>query len=171
MVSVLSWISRGTAAALVLLATGCASTPLRLAETVGPAPEATVRAASGRLQVYTDTYNPAQTEYGPSVEQPYTVLDSRENELRRVASPYSTPELVTLEVGDYIVRGPGFGLASVDVPVHIDANRTTEVHLESSAPWVTGGAFVRSPDGAFVGWRAAVSSNDHRAPRAVAPAP
>jgi hypothetical protein len=69
------------------------------------------------------------------------------------------PKSVELPVGIYRVEAHANGYGLVTVPVVIQANQTTTVHLEGSASWPNNRALlgsnpVRLPDGEIAGWRA-----------------
>jgi hypothetical protein len=70
-----------------------------------------------------------------------------------------SPKRLQLSVGAYrvVARANGYGM--VTVPVVIQADAITTVHLEGSSTWLDRGALrasnpVRLPNGDIVGWRA-----------------
>jgi len=74
---------------------------------------------------------------------------------------------VKLPAGTYrvVARANGYGM--VTVPVVIEKNEVTTVHLEGGGSWPNESAFtqantVRLPDGQIVGWRADVSANANK---------
>ncbi len=145
---------RKLGALFIVLGAGCASTPVRIADTVGPAPD--LPATEGQLVVHTEVFRRGTPDLAPDTQDPYDILDARGVPLRTVASPDDEAPIITLRAGDYIVRGRGLGRASVEVPVRIVAGKTTEVHLDREGDprdaHASGAVF--GPDGSFVGPRA-----------------
>ena len=69
------------------------------------------------------------------------------------------PQKVELPVGAYCVIARANGYGVVTVPVIIQADQVTTVHLEGSPAWQNGSQLsqsnpVRLPDGEIAGWRA-----------------
>ena len=69
------------------------------------------------------------------------------------------PKSLELPVGSYQVVAHANGYGLVTVPVVIQANQVTTVHLEGGASWpnhavLLGSNPVRLPDGEIAGWRA-----------------
>ena len=69
------------------------------------------------------------------------------------------PKSLELPVGSYRVVAHANGYGLVTVPVLIQANQVTTVHLEGGASWPNNAALlgsnpVRLPDGEIAGWRA-----------------
>jgi hypothetical protein len=74
------------------------------------------------------------------------------------------PKRVQLPVGAYCVIARANGYGVVTVPVIIQANQVTPVHLEGSPAWQNGSQLsqsnpVRLPDGEIAGWRASPDSS------------
>jgi len=64
-----------------------------------------------------------------------------------------------LQPGKYEVVARANGYGEVTVPVVVEAQRTTVLHLEGGAPWHPRPAFdpdnsVSLPDGRVIGWKA-----------------
>ncbi len=129
---------------------------------VGPSSKSAVSADQGWLVVYTDTDgipDPAvQVQFSGPARLPYTILDSAGQVVQTVVARDETPEAVALSTGNYLVRGSSLQGGTIEVKVRIVGGRTTNVVLDgswapekSTAEWPA----VLSPDGSFVGWRAA----------------
>ena len=162
---------RVASVALAAVAMGCASTPLKIAGPIGPAPTVASQVADGELLVYTDPYYPMEIGYEPAMRLPYVVLDLQGSTIRKVQSTDSSPEAVALPAGDYVVRAPGLGRTAIDVTVRVVPGRTTEVHLDGTPPAVdvSKEAAVYGPNGKFVGWRAPQTSTAHNGLREANP--
>jgi hypothetical protein len=162
---------------------GCASTPTRLSEPLGPRPGAPLNANnSGALQVYTaqeriledmkleeffvgeafrkQLFEPAHTDYdlltqdGRVLQRVKNARDSQDPE----------PALLPLPPGRYQVKAlcqeTSDSRVTVFASVVIETGKTTRVHLEPH--WMPHGPFaepavVRLPKGGLVGWRAVSS--------------
>ena len=156
-------VSFGTG--LVLLLAGCASTPVVLAP-VGPSPIDVGGAGSnGQLLVYsawegrTEGNNPVWYQHAD-----YRLYDEHGRRLRYVDNTVGnyerTPRVVILPVGHYIVKAQANDYLQVQVPVVIEAGRTTRVHLDGDwkPPLATPATeLVSVPAGYPVGWRAPAS--------------
>ncbi len=139
------------AAALFVAEAGCAS-GLRVAETVGPVPEAAPPV--GHLLVFTElhTLDPYVRD---AYRLPYALYDGRGHRLRTVTSANDHPQPVVLSAGDYVVHATGHR-GRADVHIRVAPGRTTEVFLDGTRPpgGVPDDALVRASNGAFIGWRA-----------------
>lgn len=150
---------------LVLLLTGCTSTPVVLAP-VGPSPAAIDQAGSnGQLVVFsaweghTEGNNPVWYQHAD-----YRLYDEHGRRLRYVDNTVGnyerTPRAITLPAGKYLVKAEADDYLQVEVPVVIKAGRTTRVHLDGDwkPPRATPGTeLVSVPAGYPVGWRAPAS--------------
>ncbi len=153
-------------ASLLLLA-GCASNSRLLLDKVGPTPDAwPLPGHMGSLLVFsartaspesgTSRYRDRYSDYKVlSADGNALVQEVRNDEGKLLGGPTR----VSLPPGSYrvLARANGYGL--VIVPVLIEANRTTVVHLEGSFWWPrNSGIFestpVRLPSGEIVGWPA-----------------
>ena len=70
------------------------------------------------------------------------------------------PAPVELPAGKYRVVANANGYGQVTIPVIIEAQQTTVLHLEGGGSWLNEAEFnqtnaVRLPDGQIVGWRTA----------------
>jgi hypothetical protein len=141
---------------LILFGAGCATTTLKVPDTVGPAPQSPP--TEGELVVFTDIFYRDMPDLANDTRKPYDLLDARGGKIQTVSSSDTEPPIITLKAGNYIVRGPGLGKL-IEIPVRIVAGRTTEVHLDRAAPPVQERSrlAVYGPDGSFVGWRATPS--------------
>jgi hypothetical protein len=152
--------------ALPLLAvTACAEQVTRIPEPIGPAPASASFFDEGRLVVHTAARTDARSAdevYGanhPSTREFYTVVDRDGHAIRSVYNqdPGSSPDAVTLQAGQYLVRTKDRDGKRIEAWVQIVPGRTTEVFLDRS--WTLQQPFahdslVRAPDGTVVGWRA-----------------
>lgn len=151
-----------------VLLSGCVSGRSGLAlDTVGPIPTQTRAAnpADGTLLVYSaydvnadfnsrDPYRPEYSDY-----KIYTTFGDL---LRRVhndsGSILQDPASVKLPAGKYQVVARANGYGYVTVPIVIEAQQSTILHLERGGGWPDKSVFnqtnaVRLPDGRIVGWR------------------
>src|ERR1051325_4606775 len=150
------------------LFSGCASEERDVAlDPVGPLPVPAARGiANGSLVVFsaydvhghfssTDTRRRRHTDY--------KILSEDGKHLQTVHNDSGTllegPIPVSLPPGAYriVARANGYGV--VTLPVVLEANRVTEVHLEGGGSWGNRTTLketepVRLPDGRVVGWRA-----------------
>jgi len=96
----------------------------------------------------------------------YRVYDERGKSVRYVGNSVgeydSSPRVISLPPGRYIVRARAKDYLSVEVPVVVEPGRTTSVHLDdrwTPAPEATTNELVFEPDGKPVGW--GEFSNNH----------
>lgn len=140
---------------------GCSSTPVAVAP-VGPNPAgANTHAAAGDLEVYSALLGHSQGN-NPTWEQhaDYIIYDQNGHRVRYVrnaAGYYSRqPVVVSLPPGKYIVKTEAKDFFRVDVPVVVEAGRTTRIHLDDQ--WRPGSTalaqIVTLPSGTPVGWNA-----------------
>jgi hypothetical protein len=157
-----------------ILLAGCASdnkTAVTL-DAVGPVPtqaptSEAIPATNGTLVVYSafrrsayfDTRDPYRPEYSD-----YRIFADDGKFLRGVhndsGTPFQDPASVLLAPGKYriYVRANGFGY--ITVPVLIEAQKNTVLHLEGGNEDASGlnpANAVRLPDGKIVGWKAPAS--------------
>ena len=154
---------------VIPLLASCAQ-PITLAP-VGPNPFAgrASHMGTGYLQVFSrmSLQNDDQNQGGgggdPSWYQhtDYNLYDAKEKLVKHVGNTvghYSTsPRLVSLRPGSYILRAEAKEWLSVEVPVVIEANRTTKVHLDENWHPPAGTPkteLVTAPGGYPVGWSA-----------------
>ena len=153
--------------AIPLLAS-CASHPVALAP-VGPGPSAggSTAGGSGRLEVFSglaeESDNQNQGSKDPVWYQhtDYTVYDARGKLVEHVDNTVGhyakAPRLVSLHTGNYRVKARASEGQLVEVPVVIERDRTTLVHLDEQwtlPPDTPKTEIVCAPDGYPVGWRA-----------------
>lgn len=153
--------SLGTA--LMVLFTGCASTPVKVAP-VGPNPTGSENSTSnGRLEVFTALTGRAEGN-DPTWFQhtDYVITDQQGKTLKHVenATGYysSAPRPISLRPGHYVVKAEARDYQSVEVPVVIYPGRTTKVHLDDAWQPASNGhkaEFVSLPTGNLVGWNVA----------------
>ena len=156
------------AASVILFMVSCASHPITLAP-VGPNPVAggSASASAGQLQVFSsldeESDNQNQGSKDPVWYQhtDYNVYDARGKLVKHVDNTIghyaTTPRLVTLAAGHYIVRAQANDELSVNIPVVIERGRTTKVHLDENwrlPPSTPKTEIVCDPSGYPVGWRA-----------------
>ncbi len=123
------------------------TTPLRVAEPVGPDPRMPAASEeSGTLVVFTDIResHPTHDDYSDYVRLPYVVFDAAGRELARVKDNgyrATDPQQLRLPPGSYLVRGPGLGARQglavepeAEAVVRIDRGRTTVLHFDE--PWM-----------------------------------
>ena len=149
--SVLAWLAFA----------GCASQPrIAIDQPVGPSrPHFNSQKGEGALVVYSapEITDPAQA-YFPT-HSPYAIyaLDGKllEKVDNRTGSFDQEPVAVQLPAGEYRVRARARNLGQVQLPVVIEENRTTVVHLDGRMRWDpalrVGEKPVRLPDGQIVG--------------------
>jgi len=150
-------------AGLLPLLAACASQPIRLAP-VGPSP-LSARAPlgdTGRLQVFSDPEPIAEGD-NPAVYLPsdYRVYDARGVCVRHVFNAVgyysSSPQLVALPPGSYTIKARAKDYLAVSVPVLIERDRITRIHLDENWTPSRGtpqSGLVSIPGGYPVGWRA-----------------
>ncbi|HTY87477.1 MAG TPA: hypothetical protein VMB80_08435 [Candidatus Acidoferrum sp.] len=151
-----------------LLLAGCAGPETGLVlDPVGPPPAivAHTDALTGSLVVYSaasanadfNSRDPYDQEYSD-----YRILSPEGKLLQRVHNDtgrsWDSPVVVCLSAGHYRVVARANGCGLVTVPVVIEPNQTTTVHLDGddlrpvkSAPGKTNSVCL--PDGRWVGWR------------------
>ncbi len=147
---------------LAPLLASCASAPLVLSP-VGPGPvdDGATTPGKGNLEVYTET-----EEYGDDMAVPfyrhtgYWIYQDGKR-LERVWNHQDVededPSVVSLPPGRYLVRAQAERYGPVEVPVVIEADRTTRVVLQPGwKPPVLAerSELVRIPGGYPVGWKA-----------------
>jgi hypothetical protein len=158
------WLPAWTA--LTLWLAGCASShPELVLRPVGPPPGGTASPGRpGQLQVFsaldtsanfnTTPYRQRYTDYEVySAEGKERVRDVR-NDTGKLLDGAAA---VSLPPGNYKVIARANGYGKVTVPVLIQADQTTIVHLEGSHWWPRSSAIfdsnpVRLPNGQIVGW-------------------
>ncbi len=150
---------------IIPLLASCASQPITLAP-VGPGPSAMGPLApstgTGRLIVFTET---EEYEYDQDVpffpHKDYQVYTLDGKRIKRVWNHRDhedeNPAVVTLPVGNYLVKADAVYYGTVTVPVVIKPNQTTKVVLQPG--WKPGKTvastdLVQMPGGYPVGWRA-----------------
>jgi len=157
-----------TAGGAGFLLAGCAQTGQTLVlEPVGPPPASFAQpsTANGTLVVYSafsvnfdfNARDPYHQEYSD-----YRIFSQDGKFLQRVHNDsgfdWSSPAVVSLPAGRYRVVAQANGCGVVTVPVQVEANQITTVHLEGDSSWPNKNPSlkanaVRLPDGRFVGWR------------------
>lgn len=162
----------------VLFVTGCASLPPVTLLPVGPKwPEVAASRPQGGLMVYSALETGgAGSDTDQSYHTAYTLHFENGQPQRRIANRETNsstePQMVMLDPGRYSVTARASGRRQVIVPVVIEANKTTTVHLDGSEPLgIRRGArsdFVSFADGAIVGWRAREIAETLSAPSAPA---
>lgn len=156
-----------TGAIIIPLLTGCSSAPIVLSS-VGPAPSGNASySGQGYLRVFTavDTCEMGENTYyyphtGYSI---YTTSGKLWKYIpNHIANVDETAAWVVIPAGKYLIKADanfdvwGAVAYPVTVPVVVQADRTTEVHLD--AVWkvpanVPANEFVYLPGGKPVGWR------------------
>jgi hypothetical protein len=159
--------------------TGCVSQPPVTLLPVGPKwPEVAADRPQGVLLVYSALETGgAASDTEQSYHSAYTLRFEDGQAQRRIANRESTfsgePQMVMLDPGRYSVAARASGHRHVIVPVVIEANKTTAVHLDGSEPLgsqrIARSDFVSFANGAIVGWRARETSETISAP--INPAP
>lgn len=140
--------------------TGCLTTaPLVLEQPVGPGP-ASLGSGSGQgdLVVYSALeVNMADADHPTHAS--YTILTADEQPLKKVdnrtGSFYEDPVVVALPAGKYRIKARATNAGWVDLPVVIEASRTTVVDLDGATlpqhPRRNDDQWVRLPDGQVIG--------------------
>jgi hypothetical protein len=158
-------------AGIVAAMSGCATAPMVLNDPVGPNPTmASSGESAGKLEVYSATEEEHNVGFQTAYFQrsPYVIYDSNGREIKRVNNNNKSeflplPQTEVLPPGTYRVNAleaSGFG-EPVQVPVVIEAGRTTEVHLNGH--WrppsdVPQHDLVLAPAGFPIGWHASAHS-------------
>jgi hypothetical protein len=154
-------------AGLASLLAGCSSTPVALAP-VGPNPVRSERIASqGQLQVFSrlveqsDDQNQGSDDPLWYQHTDYRIYNLHGKLVKRVDNTSGhydqAPRRVALPAGQYLVKAQAQDYLQVEVPVTIEAGRTTRVHLDNNwkLPASTSKReLVSTPNGIPVGWRA-----------------
>lgn len=128
---------------------------------VGPAPAFVqgARAPEGWLVVYSALDDDMSLSDDPIYPHSgYKIYSLDGTRLEYVNNNLAEPDTVSLPPGEYIVIASATSFNVVTLPVVIEDGKTTDVHLDGSAPAIEIGAptsdVVRLPDGMIVGWRA-----------------
>jgi hypothetical protein len=156
---------------LAVALVGCATHRNQLTlDTVGPSLQTLEgNSPNGTLVVYSaykrnadfNTADPNRQEYSD-----YNILNADGHFLRKIHNNSGTvfQDVVSVDLppGKYKVVARANSYGYVTVPVVIEAQHSTVLHLEGGSPWPNASLFdatnsVRLPDGQIVGWRA--SSN------------
>jgi hypothetical protein len=146
-----------------LLLAGCASTPpLVLSEPVGPTPRAVAaQERRGTLVVHSDWDPFATGDPNRRYREDYVLYWPGEAKIRRVRNHIGSldegPVRLELPTGTYRVKTRAARYGTVIVSVVIEADQTTAIHLDGTAPKHAASlaaAHVRLPDGQIVGWKA-----------------
>ncbi len=159
------WLLVG--AGLVSVLVGCASTPVTVAP-VGPNPLGGDNQASrGGLQVFSSLAEQSDNQNQGSRDDvwyqhtDYYVYDRQHRPVKHVDNDIghyeTTPRLITLPPGKYIVKAQAEDYSWVNVPVRIERGRTTRVHLDQKwqvPVYAAKTDLVSLPNGNPVGWRA-----------------
>jgi len=152
-----------------MILSGCASGGNGMVlDTVGPqAPLPTAaNSTNGALVVYSAyevgaEFN-SRNESGQT-HSDYAILTSDGKLIQKVHNDTGTmlqgPVTVSLAPGRYQVSAQANGYGYVTIPIVIESQQTTVIHLEGGDAWSNESAFnqtnaVRLPDGQVVGWRA-----------------
>jgi hypothetical protein len=138
-------------------------------DTVGPplSQPTAVNSTNGTLVVYSAyevnaDFN-SRDPYRPECSD-YRILSNDGKLLQRIhnnsGNSLQNPVAVGLPPGKYRVCARASGYGYVTVPVIIEAQQTTVLHLEGGSSWPNESAFnqtnaVRLPDGQIIGWKAA----------------
>lgn len=152
------------------LLAACASRPITLGPVEpGSHPVESTISGTGRLQVFsrlaeqTDDQNQGDNGGDPPWYQhtDYNVYDAGGKRVKHVDNTvghYSTsPRIISLRPGKYTVIAPARDWLSVRIPVIIERNKTTQVHLDDNwrpPPATPKTELVSMPNGTPVGWRA-----------------
>lgn len=159
---------------------GCASnSPGLVLAPVGPPVSNSPAVSASSLVVFSAFDQEAHFNDLPyrRVHSDYRILTTDGKLLQTVHNDNGTavggPKEVHLPAGRYQVVARANGYGAVTVPVVIETNQTTTVHLEGGKAW--GGTApakqtnpVRLPDGGIVGWRADARRAGQTAPPAAA---
>lgn len=153
-----------TGATLVALLAGCASTPITLSP-VGPGPVIrTAYAPNGSLQVFSDTDTHVIGDGPPYYTHTgYSIHDESGKIVRFVPNHIGdmdeSPSIVPVPAGRYKIVAESSSYGRVTVPVVIQEDRTTVVHLDRD--WkpsknASPNELIRLPDGEPVGWNGSI---------------
>lgn len=155
--------------AVQLLGACASSRQVTILDPIGPAPRinAATQDTAGFLKVYSlaGIYNDQGVNYHPHTDYTIYARDGvRVKKVKNAAFPYDEePTTVSLPAGTYTVEALAEGYAVVRLPVAIETGRLTTVYLEpSNRPAIARAdidAWVRSPTGKAVGWRATVATS------------
>jgi hypothetical protein len=165
------FLAMATLGAMMPLFSGCVTrTPHLIHDTVGPMPSAaqTTASTNGTLLVYSAYKRNADFNSSDSrrpEHSDYRILAANGQLVRKVhnLTPTAVQDAVPVELppGHYqvVARANGYGYLSI--PVRIEKQRCTVVHLEGGGFWPDESSFnetnsVRLPDGQIIGWRSAV---------------
>ena len=149
-------------AAAVVALTGCATKQVSVAPAaVGPSPGGVAAATGdGQLEVYS-AFSTRSAGIDPTWRQhsSYYIYTASGQRLRYVTNEmgyYSTsPRLVNLPPGKYVVKAPAEGALWTKVPVVIKPGEITHVHLDGNwQPNAPVAKVVMAPEGYPIGWRA-----------------
>jgi hypothetical protein len=159
-----------TLGALMPLFSGCATrSPHPIADTVGPVPSVvqTTASTNGTLLVYSaykrnadfNSNDPRRAEHSD-----YRILSADGQLVRKVhnITPTAIQDAVPVELppGNYQVVARANGYGYLTIPVLIEQQRCTVLHLEGGGFWPDESSFnetnsVRLQDGQIIGWRSA----------------
>jgi len=159
---------------VVALLASCVSRPLVL-EPVGPSPSTAdaSRGGTGRLQVFSslveehDDQNQGSSGADPGWQQhsDYDVYDAYGKHVRHVGNAVghyaSRPRSVLLPSGRYTVRAEASDWLCVEVPIVIERDRTTTVHLDDHwepPPGTPKSQVATAPNGIPIGYRSSLVS-------------
>jgi len=136
--------------------------------TVGPQSLQSVadNSTNGTLVVYSayevgPDFN-SRNEFGQS-HSDYTISTSDGKPFRKIHNDTGTilqnPAAVQISPGRYLVSAQANGYGYVTIPIVIESQQTTVIHLEGGGAWSNESAFnqtnaVRLPDGGIIGWKA-----------------
>jgi hypothetical protein len=143
------------------LLASCASAPAVVHDTVGPAVAGVLEEPNGSLQVYSATAWTALNDDGPPqlIHTDYQIQSANGALIREVTNPDEEPARVRLPRGKYNVVAQSDTAGAVEVPVAIEAGKTTVLHLEREKDWnapagMRTADLVRLPNGQPIGFRA-----------------
>ena len=154
-------------AGLIPVLIGCSSTQVALAP-VGPNPAGISSTASqGKLQVFSslDEQSDDQSQASPDPiwhqHTDYSIFDLQGKRVEHVDNTTGhyarAPRLVDLPAGRYVVKAQAKDYFWMEVPVTIEAGRTTRVHLDGKWQPPTNTStkgLVSMPNGTPAGWGA-----------------
>lgn len=156
-------------ALMALLLASCASSPVALSP-VGPNPSlgGSSLADTGYLRVFSERELVTEGYDGPNPSyyqhSSYRIYDSHGKLMQYVGNTvgkYATaPAVVSLQPGSYVVKARAEDYLTVEVPILIAPDRTTNVHLDDrwNPPAGTPNQeLVLEPSGSPVGWRSSAS--------------
>jgi hypothetical protein len=158
----------GTIAAGIALLAGCVTGTARFtSDIVGPVPSTSVSddSTNGTLVVYSAYKRNADfnsIDDNRPEHSDYKILSNDGRLLRRVhnlgATPFEDAVTVELPAGKYQVVARVNGYGYLTIPVLIESQRSTVLHLEGGGFWPEGSGFnqtnaVRLPDGQIIGWK------------------